>query len=304
MSGLAGGAGLPRLALPSRERVQGWLGRMGRGAAQVPAALRLLASDRLLRRAALVPTLLNALGCAALAAFATWLHDGEGPPGWFGRLHAFMVAFVAVASMPPTLLARGWARVALEARRALGRGPGEDPHAGRGWLRVMGGEWWKALRQALVVAIGLAPLLLLLWALPSAAWAALSGAWAFYWIVLDALELPIEVVPGPPPAAPTPWFTRALDRLGGRFLLLRPARWAGRLAGRLGRPWVEEIHFTERNPWECAGFALAAGVLLAVPGIGLLFRAAAIVAATSLLGEVTVEGAPAADGQAGGGQAG
>jgi hypothetical protein len=300
VSGLAGGAGLPRSALPSRERLRGWVGRTGRGAAQVPAALRLLASDRRLRRAALVPTVLTAIGCAIVAALATWLRDEEAGAGWLPRLHAFMVAFVALASMPPTILFRSWTRVAIEARRAFGLGPAEDPYAGRRWLSVMAAEWLKALRQALVVAVGLAPLLLLLWPLPDACWQALGGAWAFHWIVLDALELPIEVIPGPPPAAPRPWFTRALGRLGGSSALLRPARWAGRLAGRLSRPWVEEIHFTERSPWECAGFGLAAGVLLAVPGLGLLFRAAAIVAATGLVAElgvgaVGVAGTPTAD---------
>jgi hypothetical protein len=136
----------------------------------------------------------------------------------------------------------------------------------------------------LVVAIGLAPLLLLFAVLPDRAWGALGLAWASYWIVVDALELPVEVLPGPPPPAPAPWFSRVLVRVGGLFFLFRPARWAGRLAGRLSRPWVEEIHFTERNPWECAGFGLAAAALLAVPVLGLLFRAVAITGATALVG--------------------
>lgn len=266
-----------------REASRAPLWRIREGARAVLAAARLVVRDRGLRRAAALPTLLTFAGCAAVAAPAALIGGEEA--GALGRLHSFMVAFVAISAMPPTLLVRQWTRVANEARRALGLGPGEDPNAGRVWAKVILGEWGKAVRQALVVGMGLSPLLLLVVFAPDGTWTVVGAIWAFYWIVVDALELPIEVIPGPPPPAPAPWFTRGLGHVGKRFFLLRPAAWAGRMAGRLSRPWVEEIHFTERRPWECLGFGLAAGALLAIPGVGLAFRAVSITAATRLLSE-------------------
>jgi len=43
------------------------------------------------------------------------------------------------------------------------------------------------------------------------------------------------------------------------------------------------VETTERRRWETIGFGLAAGVVLAVPGLGLFFRSVAIVAATGIL---------------------
>lgn len=265
----------------------GPLARARFGARLVLEAARLVARDRDLRRAALLPVLLTAVACGGLAALATWLREEGEQPGWFAHLHAFMATFVALSSMPPTFLMRWWTRVALEARRALGFGRGEDPNAGRGWARLMAREWAKAGRQAVVVAAGLSPLLLLLIWAPDGTWALIGGVWAFYWVVVDALELPVEVIPGPRPGAPVPWFTRGLGQVGSAFFLFRPLAWAGRLAGRLSGPWREEIHLTERRPWECLGFGLAAGLLLATPVLGLAFRAVAITAAAALVGEAS-----------------
>lgn len=87
-------------------------------------------------------------------------------------------------------------------------------------------------------------------------------------------------------------------RVGKSVFLLRPAAWAGRLAGSLSRPWDDEIHFTERRPWECLGFALAAGALLAIPGLGLAFRAVAITGATAVVAGAGEAAGPAAEGEA------
>jgi hypothetical protein len=128
--------------------------------------------------------------------------------------------------------------------------------------------------------------------------AALGAAWAFYWVVVDAFELPLEAVPGPRQGAGTPWFARALHRLGAVLWPLRPFGWAGRMLARLTRPWGEEVRFTERHPWETAGFGLAVGAALAIPGVGFFFRAIAIVAATAL--NARLEGDGGGDGAADG----
>lgn len=256
------------------------------GAAQLFRAARLVWHDRALRRAAKAPVLLTALGCGLLAALYTLREQHGFHPR--AALQLYMTSFVALASMPPTLLQRQWIRVAHEARRALGLPAGEDPFAGASLAGVVAAEWVKALRQAAVVLVGFAPVVFAASFLPDSvhAPAAAAGLWGFYWVVVDAFELPLEVVPGPRGGGPEPWFARLLVRVGRSTWLLAPVAWAGRLGGRLARPWREELHFTEGHPWESAGMGLAAGILLSIPVIGLAFRAVAIVAATALLGRL------------------
>ena len=281
-------------------------------------AARLVATDRGLRRAALLPTGLTFLGCLVLALLAASGQDGgallevtagdqvgeaaaaaagEGARRSAGTFHLFMLSFVALSSMPPTILQRMWLGVAVEARRALGLEPGEDPFPGVSWARLTWRESVKALRQALVVSAGLAPLIGVARLLPFGKYdaAALAGAWAFYWVVVDAFELPAEVVPGPRGDPVAPWYGRWLVRLGEVKWFLRPCRWFGRLLSRLTNPWSEEVRFTERHPFEAAGFGLVAGALLATPVLGLFFRAVAITAATTLIGRLGLAApAPAA----------
>lgn len=275
-------------ATPGARPRPGRVDRLLWGAGAALHAARLAWTDRRLRRAALLPTALTLAACAALAALAT-RGAGDEPGRAAATLqtfHAFMVAFVALASMPPTVLQRLWVRVANEARRSLGLPPGEEPFPGESFARLLWREGWKALRQAAVVSVGLAPLIGLAELLPFGRFdaALLAGAWAFYWVAVDAFEIPMEVVPGPRPPAPAPWFGRLLVRLGGVSRWLRPFRWFGRLLSRLTRPWDGEVSFTERHAWEVAGFGLVAGGLLLVPVLGLFFRAVAITGATALLG--------------------
>jgi hypothetical protein len=250
-------------------------------------AVRLVWSDRALRRSALLPTALTFAGCAVMAGLATAGAEPEDQHA-FNTFNAFMVSFVALSSMPPTVLQRMWIRVANEARRATGLPPGEDPFPGESFVRLLWREGWKAARQALVVSIGLAPLLGLARALPFGRYdaALLAGAWGLYWLVVDAFELPLEVVPGPRGEAADPWFSRFLVRLGAVSRWLRPSRWFGRLLARLTRPWFLEIRFTERHAWETAGFGLVVCLLVTIPVAGLFFRAVAITGATALLGRL------------------
>jgi len=253
-------------------------------------AAGLLWRDRALLRAAALPTLLSLLGAAAVAwlvalsgSGVSGVEPGQAPSP--RGLQAFLVTFVAIASMPPTILQRQWLRVASEARRALGLPPGEDPFPGEGYLAMLWREGIKTVRQGLVVSTGLLPVILFIRLLPfgDAEATTVGGAWAFYWVVVDAFELPIEVLPGPRHATPEPWYGRVLGWLGRRARPLRPFGWVGRMLTRLTRPWGEEVRFTERHPWETAGFAAGIGLVLLIPLVGLFFRAVAITAATSMI---------------------
>ncbi len=257
------------------------------GAAVALEAARLVVTDRRLRRAALWPTGLTVAGCALLAALAT-LGAGEGARSAGATFNAFLISFVALAAMPPTVLQRLWIRLANEARRAVGLGPGEDPTAGVSTWRLLWREGWRAVRQAVVVSAGLAPLLVLARVLPfgRSDAALLGGAWGLYWLVVDAFELPLDVVPGPRHHAGAPWFARLPGRVAARSRWLWPAGWFARLLDRLTRPWRGEVQFTERHAWETAGFGLVVGALLAVPVAGLFFRSVSITAATALLGRL------------------
>lgn len=267
------------------------------GAGQVGRAVRVLLRDRRLLNAALLPTALTLSGCAALAWMGFGLDDDEPTAG---RFQVFLTAFIALSSMPPTLLQRMWIRVANEARRALGLPAGEDPFPGERYGRMLIREWGKAMRQAFVVSAGIVPLVAIVRLLPfgRSSGATLAAAWAFYWVVIDAFELPLEVVPGPRHGGPEPWFSRALRRVGRARRLLRPALWLARLLDGACRPWREEIAFSERHAWESAGFGAAVGAVLAIPIAGVFFRAVGIVGATALQARLAEGAAPgAADGQ-------
>ena len=242
-------------------------------------AAALLATDRALLRSALLPTALTFLGSAALAALVAWRREGS-------FLALAFASFVAISSMPPTFLWPLWTRLGKEARRALGAPPGEEERPGESYARLLLRETVKAVRQGMVVAVGLAPVFFLVELLPGVGhWLTLSlgVAWAWYWVVLDALEIPVELQPGRLGEGEPPWFERGLVALAARSRWLRFLRPAGRFAGWLARPWRHQALFTERHRWESAGFGLASVAVLAVPVLGVFFRAVALTAATALV---------------------
>jgi hypothetical protein len=255
------------------------------GAGVSLGAARLVVTDRTLRRAALLPTALTVAGCVVLAALATAASDERHATTTF---NAFLVSFVALASMPPTVLQRLWIRVANQARRALALTPGEDPFPDESFLALLWREGWKAVRQTVAGTLSLVPFLAVLLLLPfsSITSAVAAAGWGFYWLLVDAFELPMEVVPGPRHGAGPPWFARLLVAAGAASRWLRPLRWAGRFLARLTGPWSEELRFTERHALETLGFGLVVGTLLAVPVLGLFFRSVAITSATALLGRL------------------
>jgi hypothetical protein len=257
------------------------------GAGVSLSAARLVATDRGLRRAALLPTALTVAGCLVMAAVATSLADPDQRET-AGAFQRFLVVFVALASMPPTILQRHWVRVANEARRALGYPQGEDPTAGHGLMGIWWHEGMKALRQAGATAASLVPFIVVLQFLPfrRTTRAVAIALWGFYWLIVDAFEIPMEVVPGPRRGGSAPWFARLLIAAPSLHGTLRPVAPAGRGLAWLSAPWHEGLRFTERHPWETAGFGLVMGTLLAVPVVGLFFRAVGITAATALLGRL------------------
>ncbi len=111
----------------------------------------------------------------------------------------------------------------------------------------------------------------------------LGAAWAWYWVVLDALEIPVELRPGRLGPGEPPWFERGLRGLAARSRLLRILGPVGGFVGWLARPWRHQASFTERHSWESTGFGLASVAFLAVPVLGVFFRAVAITAATALV---------------------
>jgi hypothetical protein len=245
----------------------------------VVRAASLLTTDRALRRSALLPTALTLAGSAALAALVAWRKEGR-------FLDLAFASFVALSSMPPTLLWPLWTRLGLEARRAAGAPPGEEERPGESYARLLVRESVKAVRQTIVVAAGLAPVFFLVEALPGVGHGItilLGALWAWYWVVLDALEIPVELQPGRLGPGEPPWFERGLRHLGARSRWLRPLGWVGRFAGSLARPWRHQAMFTERHPWESAGFGVGTVAFVAIPVLGVFFRAVAITAATSLV---------------------
>ena len=251
-------------------------------------AAALVASDRALLRSALLPTTLTFLGSAVLAGFVAWRREGR-------FLDLAFASFVALSSMPPTLLWPLWIRLGKEARRAVGAVRGEEERPGESYWRLLLRESAKALRQAAVVGIGLAPFFFLVELLPGVGHGVtltLGVAWAWYWVVIDALEIPVELQPGRLGPGDPPWFQRGLAALAARSRWLRFLRPAGRFAGWLARPWRHQAAFTERHPWESAGFGLASVAVLAVPVLGVFFRAVAITAATALVVQEEASGPP------------
>jgi len=222
-----------------------------------------------------------------VAALVAWRGAGELLDVAKGNFFQVTFAsFVAISSMPTTLLWPMWKRLGIEARRALGAAPGDEERPGASYWRMVAHESAKALRQAAVVAIGLAPVFFVVELLPGVGHGVtvlLGAAWAWYWVVLDALEIPVELQPGRLGPGEPPWFERGLRALGARSRWLRLLGRVGQFVGWLARPWRHQASFTERHPWESAGFAVGTVAFLAIPVLGVFFRAVAITAATAMV---------------------
>src|SRR5436305_1409468 len=178
------------------------------GAAQPVLGARILLKDRELLREALVPGMWLAAFCAVCA----FVSPADGPI-WAGRLRTFYRTFAVLAPVPSIIFAKHYARLAALVRWKLGFGacgPREYP---------IFTSFRRAVQQAIVITIGLAPLALL-WHLIPVLGKVISqvvlGAWAIHWVVVDAFDdarvlLPGETVRSAEATAQrarSPWFVR------------------------------------------------------------------------------------------------
>jgi len=252
------------------------------GLVQPVVGARLLVRDREVLVAALVPALFLAAFCAAVAIL-----DGRGH-----ALRTFYTTFAVLAPLPSVLFAHHYARLAVLGRRKLGFGPAEPCLES---LRRMLG---RAIKQSILIALALAPVLGLVRIVPilgNPVAQVASAAWALHWIVVDAFDSARFLRPGQTLAEldahaehlQSPWYVRGLRTAAeatpiGKGILNRFAR----LCDRLSMPWREEIALVEEHPSLMLGFALSTAALLAIPVLNLLFRPIVLIGAAHVLGQL------------------
>jgi uncharacterized protein involved in cysteine biosynthesis len=157
----------------------------------------------------------------------------------------------------------------------------------------------RMLRQALIVAIGVAPLLLLTRLLPGIGdvlSGLVLGIWTLHWVVADAFDDAQVCLPGETLKqslqrdrnAPQPWFVRWLNRAAAHLpgILRGPLRLFARICDRLALDSRGEIHTMESNRSLSLGFGLSTAALLATPVLNLLFRPIIIAGSSHLLGQL------------------
>src|SRR5438132_6357837 len=203
------------------------------GFAQPLLGIRVLLSDRELLLESLYPAGLLAAACAVYASFSSGFGDWK----WF---LCFYKAFAALAPLPSFIFANHYARLGAMIRWRLGFGacgPREMP-----WGLLTG----RMIRQALIVAVGVAPFLLVARLLPGIrdfVTSAVLAIWGLHWVVADAFDDAQVCMPGETLRqsiehdrnAPPPWFVRLLNRAASHLprLLGSPLRWFARLCDKL-----------------------------------------------------------------------
>ena len=260
------------------------------GFAQPILGIRVLLSDPELLKEALYPAGLLAAACALYASL------GGEASNWTAWFKHFYKAFAALAPLPSFFFANHYARLAAMIRWRMGFGacgPREMP-----WRLLAG----RMIRQALIVAIGIAPLLGLARLLPAIG-DVLSGAvlaiWSLHWVVADAFDDAQVCLPGETVKqslqrdreARPPWFVRWLKRGADRLprIFGGPVRLFARLCDRLAMDSRGEIATMESNRPASLGFSLSTAALLATPVLNLLFRPIIIAGSSHLLGQLEKE---------------
>jgi len=252
------------------------------GLAQPLVGIRMLATHRTLLEAAVVPAGLVAAFCAVVALVG----DGDD------FLHRFYTTFAVLAPLPSVVFANHYARLAVQARHALGFSSAAP------CIAPLGRNISRAIKQAILIALALAPITALLGIVPIVGWVvvqAVAAVWALHWIVVDALDSARTLRPGETladldaaarrmrPPWHVRWLLEAAERVpvGGSVV-----RWFARVCDRLSLPWREEIAFVEEHRALAVGFALSTAALLAIPVLNLVFRPIVIIAASNILGHL------------------
>jgi len=262
------------------------------GFAQPILGARVLLADPELLKEALFPAGMLAAACALYASLGTETYGHWGT--WF---KSFYKAFAALAPLPSFFFANHYARLAAMIRWRMGFGacgPREMP-----WRLLAG----RMIRQALIVAVGVAPLLIvarLVPALGDFVSAAILGIWSLHWVVADAFDDAQVCLPGEllkeslqrDRDAPEPWFVRILKRGAARLpgILRWPIRLFARLCDKLALDSRGEIALMESNRAVSVGFSLSTAALLATPVLNLLFRPIIIAGSSHLLAQIEEEG--------------
>jgi hypothetical protein len=252
------------------------------GLTQPLLGVRVLVTHRHLLRAAAVPAALLAAVCVVIALL--------GHRGAF--LHRFYTTFVILAPVPSVLFARHYARLAVEARHTFGFARAEP------CLESLHRSFERAVKQAILTAIALAPVTALLYAVPVVGWMLVKVAaalWALHWVVVEAFDSARVLRPGETLAdldaaalrVRSPWYVRWLFDASAHApvaggLIHRFAR----LCDRLSVPWREEIALVEEHPALMVGFALSTAAVLAIPILDLAFRPIVIIAASHIIGQL------------------
>jgi hypothetical protein len=252
------------------------------GLCQPVVGARTLLAHRELLRAALVPVGLLAAFCAVVAVL--------GHPSGF--VHRFYTTFAVLAPLPSIVFADHYARLAARARVVLGFGPVEP------CIEPLRRNLGRAVKQAILIAIVLAPISGLLRLVPGAGWLLVQVAaavWALHWVVVEAFDSARVLRPGETLAdldaaaqhVRLPWFVRALHHAADRMTIgSRFVRRFARLCDRLSLPWREEVALVEDHPVLMLGFALSTAAVLALPILNLAFRPIVIVGASHVLGQL------------------
>jgi hypothetical protein len=244
---------------------------------------RVLFGQRQLLRSALIPVGWLAAICLGWGL----LHIDQGVSS---AVRHFYRTFAVLAPLPSVLLAGHYARMVVRARGCLGFPPCE-PYIESLWRSAR-----RAIAQAILIAVALAPATLLLKMVPLLGTPLVrlaAAVWALHWIVVDAFDATRVKRPGEPPGPPAPeqdagrapWFVRGLLTTAARIPLAgRPLRWFAGACDGLARPWREEIALVEDHPLLVLGFALTTAALLATPVLNLFFRPIVLVGAVHVLG--------------------
>jgi hypothetical protein len=255
------------------------------GFAQPILGLRAIVSDVQLLWEAAYPAAVLGLACALYASVS----QGAGGWAWFGR---FYKAFATLAPLPSLIFANHYARLGALIRWRLGLGacgPREMP---------VGMLFGRMIRQAGIVAIGIAPFAGLISALPGIGPILSNVAlalWGVHWVVADAFDDAQVLMPGETlkdsvhhdRSAPPPWFVRWMYIAAEKVPFLgKPLRGFARLCDYLALDSRGEIHTMEQNPFISFGFALSTAALLATPVLNLLFRPIILAGSSHLLGQL------------------